>query len=81
MLSQNAGGSCSAGRRATMPSRLVFNPRRHCAGETIQPLPWLCLERAAFLFFSFAALALAACCDFFFWFDFGDLSPMVVFLW
>ena len=39
----------------------------------------VCLANAACFFASAALLALACFCVDFFWFDFGDLSPMILF--
>jgi hypothetical protein len=42
-------------------------------------LPADCLAATASFFFWSALLALACFCENFFWFDFGDLSPITLF--
>jgi len=42
-------------------------------------LPAACLAATACFFFWSALLALACFCEDFFWFDFGDLSPIILF--
>ena len=41
-------------------------------------LPAACLAAAACFFFCSALVALACFCEDFFWFDFGDLSPITL---
>lgn len=58
-------------------SPLIFASGETVDGERYFFFPPACLAAAACFFLCSALVALACFCVDFFWFDFGDLSPMV----
>src|ERR1039458_4696127 len=57
-------------------SRFLHREKEEMPGDYYFLLPD-CLANTSCFFFSAAVLALDVCCLDFFWFDFGDLSPII----
>ncbi|HEX4121019.1 MAG TPA: hypothetical protein VH619_10415 [Verrucomicrobiae bacterium] len=74
------GGTCPLERfkkRKSVSTGILF-PERQKKPDDYFFLLADCFANAACFFFSFALLALDCFCVDFFWFDFGDLSPIIM---